>query len=231
MAQSRMPRGALASPRHKLAAATPHVIVGATPPNVIYKPQTISYWGNQTDGDCVTAEEAFAKACYNPEIFITDQVAVGWATQNDYLHGAIIIDALEKMTNAGFQQGGHTYDDGPAHAVDWTNAALLQNAIAQGPVKLGIAADQLNSIWTGANGWFATGFNRDTAEDHCVSLCGYGTIEWLAGELGVPVPAGIVGTQPGYAMFTWSTIGIIDVPSMIAITQEAWLRTPTTIIN
>ena len=30
-------------------------------------------------------------------------------------------------------------------------------------------------------------------------------------------------------MFTWNSIGIIDVPSMIAITQEAWLRQPTTV--
>ena len=32
-------------------------------------------------------------------------------------------------------------------------------------------------------------------------------------------------------MFTWDSIGIIDVPSMIAITQEAWLRQPTTAIR
>ena len=32
-------------------------------------------------------------------------------------------------------------------------------------------------------------------------------------------------------MFTWNTIGIIDVPSMLAITHEAWLRNPTTVIN
>ena len=42
-------------------------------------------------------------------------------------------------------------------------------------------------------------------------------------------PGGVDGTQPGYAMFTWNSIGIIDVPSMIAITQEAWLRQPTTV--
>jgi hypothetical protein len=32
-------------------------------------------------------------------------------------------------------------------------------------------------------------------------------------------------------LFTWNSIGIIDVPSMLAITQEAWLRNPTTVIN
>ena len=37
-------------------------------------------------------------------------------------------------------------------------------------------------------------------------------------------------TKPGYALFTWDSIGIIDVPSMIAITSEAWFRQPTTVI-
>lgn len=30
-------------------------------------------------------------------------------------------------------------------------------------------------------------------------------------------------------MFTWDSIGIIDVPSMTAVTFEAWLRQPTTV--
>jgi hypothetical protein len=44
------------------------------------------------------------------------------------------------------------------------------------------------------------------------------------------VPTGIDGRQPGYALFTWDSIGIIDVPSMIAITSEAWFRQPTTMV-
>ncbi len=66
-------------------------------------------------------------------------------------------------------------------------------------------------------------------EDHCVTLCGYGSLSWLAEQLGVEVPDGVDGRKPGYAMFTWSTIGIVDVPSMVAVTQEAWLRQPTTV--
>jgi hypothetical protein len=30
-------------------------------------------------------------------------------------------------------------------------------------------------------------------------------------------------------LFTWDSIGIIDVPSMTAVTHEAWLRQPTTV--
>jgi hypothetical protein len=32
-------------------------------------------------------------------------------------------------------------------------------------------------------------------------------------------------------MFTWGSIGIIDRASMIAITNEAWLRMPTTVLQ
>jgi hypothetical protein len=190
-------------------------------------------WGNDIHGDCVTAEEAFAKACNNPEIFISDAEVIAWATQHGVLEGAYLNDVLTWMQTDGFHDGAIVYDDGPHFSVNWTDTSTLQAAIARGPVKLGIAADQIETAWNstgGQTGWFATGFHSDTNEDHCVSLCGYGSITWLAQQLGVSVPGGVDGTQPGYAMFTWDSIGIIDVPSMIAITQEAWLRQPTTVV-
>ncbi|MGI4751901.1 MAG: hypothetical protein ACRYFB_14810 [Janthinobacterium lividum] len=86
---STMPRGAMPSPRHKLAAALPHQIVGTSPANVLYHLNTLSMWGNETDGDCITAEDAFAKACYNPKIFISEQVAINWAQAHAVLKGAL----------------------------------------------------------------------------------------------------------------------------------------------
>jgi hypothetical protein len=224
-------RGALAAPRHMLAAATPFVPKIAAPLNYIVIPSQLSIWGNDTYGDCVTAEEAFAKACNTPEIFIPEADVIAWATARNYLNGAYLTDVMKTMQNDGFNEAGYVYDDGGYSSVDWTNAAALQSAIALGPVKLGVAADQLETAyWTtgGRSGWFATGFHSDSNEDHCVSLCGYGTISWLASQLKVAVPTGIDGTKPAYAMFTWDSIGIIDVPSMIAMTHEAWLRQPTT---
>ena len=134
------PRGALPSPRHRLAAALPHMITTPTPPTFLTLPGQLSFWGNQTDGDCVTAEEAFAKACHQPEVFITEETAVNWATKHNYLNGAVLSDVLDTMLSHGFDQGGHTYDDGGANTVDWTNAPLLANAISQGPVKIGVRA-------------------------------------------------------------------------------------------
>jgi hypothetical protein len=231
-------RGAVPSPRSSLAAAAPFTARVAAPVNYIVVPQKISFWGNYSDGDCVSAEEAFAKACDNPEIFISDSEVIAWATRHGVLNGASLPQVMGWMQHDGFPDGPFTYDDGPYNSVDWTNAGVLQNAISQGPVKLGVAGDQLNTVWWaagggetgGVSGWFATGFHDDPDMDHCVSLCGYGSISWLAGQLGVQVPTGVDGTQPGYALFTWDSIGIIDVPSMIAITSEAWLRQPATVI-
>lgn len=231
-------RGAMPSPRHELASATPHVALPSVPPHHLVFPEKISMWDNYYNGDCVTAEEAFAKACHRPDLFITDNEVEAWATSHGWFQGATLIEVLKAMQIKGFQEHGRTYDDGSINSVDWTSASTLQSAIFHGPVKLGVAGDQLDTLWLanggnpngGNNGWFATGFHADPNEDHCVSLCGYGTIKWLAEKLKAKVPSGVDGTKQGYALFTWGSIGVIDVPSMLAITQEAWLRTPTTII-
>lgn len=227
-----MRRGAIPSPRHELAAAMPHAALPSVPATRLYLPKRLSVWHNDLHGDCVTAEEAFAKACHNPEIFITDSEVKQWATAHGWYEGANLIDVLRAMQTKGFRQKSQTFDDGAPSSVNWTDAAIMRSAIYHGPVKIGIAADQLQEACQAngfKNGWFATGFSRDHNEDHCVSVCGYGPIGWLAKRLKASVP-GNVKSKPGYAVFTWGCIGIIDVRSLLAITHEAWLRTPTTVI-
>jgi hypothetical protein len=237
-------RGAIPTPRNLLAGAMPYMPRGlegaaAASANFIRIPKKISMWGNYSNGDCVTAEEAFAKACSTPEIFIPDATVIAWATAHDVLNGANLHEVMVWMQTGGFAQAGQTYDDGSILSVDWKNAAVLNQAISEGPVKIGVAADQLLATWRaaggsangGKSGWFATGYHEDTAEDHCVSLCGYGTMTWLAAQLHVQVPAGVNGANSGCALFTWDSIGIIDTPSMLAITEEAWLRNPTTVTH
>jgi hypothetical protein len=228
-----MKRGGKPSPRHELAAAMPHIPLPQVPPNNLFFPPKISVWHNDLHGDCVTAEEAFAKACHSPEIFISDAEVQAWATKHGVYDGANLIEVLRFMQKDGFTQSKSTYDDGAISSVNWTDAASLQSALCHGPVKIGVAADQLHATCQAANfksGWVATGYKQDTNQDHCVSLCGYGTFAWLAGQMGFNLPAGIDQNQQGYAMFTWGSIGIVDIPSMIAITAEAWLRTPTTLV-
>jgi hypothetical protein len=205
--------------------------VGA-PTTFLTRPAQISMWGNDVHGDCVTAEEAFAKACNNPEIFIPDDQVIAWATRHNVLEGAYLTDVLGWMQNDGFTGPDDIYDDGAHYSVNWNDDGTLQSAISTGPVKIGVAANQLENAWRstgGRTGWVATGFQADGGEDHCVSLCGYGSISWLAQQLGVQVPNGVDGTRAAYALFTWNTIGIIDAPSMKAITHEAWIRQPTTV--
>ena len=224
------PTGAIPTSRARLAASRPHICRGATPSQFFKAPAKLSYWLNDVDGDCVTAEEAFAKGVDG--YWIDDDTVKAWATYHDVLNGADLLSVLQWMVKAGFSQGGTVYDDGTPSSVDWTNSAVLNNAISQGPVKIGVAADQLQSVVGESNGWFGIGFKQTNQEeeDHCVSLCGYGSISWLAQQLEVSVPNDIDGTKPGHALFTWKTIGIIDVPSMLAITWEAWLRSPTSMV-
>ena len=219
--------GARPSPRHRLAAAQPHIATPA-PSSKLTVPEKLSMWLNDVNGDCVTAEEAFAKSCNG--ILIADQTVQAWATKNDVLNGADLDQVLQLMQTGGFAQDSNEYDDGAYQSVDWTHAPTLQSAIALGPVKIGVASAQLQNV-AGIgekNGWFATGFATDPSEDHCVALCGFGTLSWLASQLKVTVPEGVNGAGLGYALFTWSTIGIIDTASLLAITGEAWVRNPTT---
>src|ERR1700755_3302648 len=112
-------RGAIPSPRSTLAAAAPHVAITAAPPNCIKVPQQLSMWGNDVHGDCVTAEEAFAKACNNPEIFILDNEVIAWATRHGVLEGAYLTQVMTWMQNDGFADSSFIYDDGPYFAVNW----------------------------------------------------------------------------------------------------------------
>src|SRR3954447_21593205 len=137
MPDQTLKRGALPSPRHALAAATPYPAEVAAPANFLVKPAKISMWGNDVHGDCVTAEEAFAKACNNPEIFISDAEVIAWATRHGVLEGAYIAQVMTWMQNDGFADGSFIYDDGPHFSVNWADAGTLQSAISRGPVKIG----------------------------------------------------------------------------------------------
>lgn len=189
----------------------------------------LSAWGNDRYGDCVTAEEAFAKVCHTPEIDLTEDQVIAWAEAHGVLDAATLPYVMDVMQNDGFREGDTIYDDGPYAVVEYRDGATLRSAIFDGPVKVGVGANQLDAVHTHANGWFAIGFEPE-GMGHCVTLCGYGSVEWLAQQLGVEVPDGVDGRQPGYAIFTWGSIGIIDAPSMVNITSEAFVRQPTTVM-
>jgi hypothetical protein len=240
----RLPRGAIPSPRHELAAAMPHVPDAriAVPPSFLMWPAQMSYWNNYTYGDCVSAEEAFAKATAAPQTFIPEATVVAWATAHGYLNGASLTAVMTTMQTNGFPFNNRTYNDGGYNSVNWNNAAILQSAIySHGPVKIGVGADDFQSnphglVTPGTSGWAMYDYPKNASEDHCVSLCGYGTLAELVSlfqhhNVSVRVPSGMP-TGLCYAMFTWNSIGIICEQSMLNMTYEAWIRNPgTNIVN
>ncbi len=194
-------------------------------------------WGNCTYGDCVSAEECFAKASYSitqgaPELFIPAATIVAWASSHGFLYGANLTDVMDAMASDGIVVNGVTYKDGPKQSVDFSNYATLCSAIYVGPVKLGIAADQLETAVNSTNdqsGWWLTGASSDQDEDHSIPALGYGTAQQLAALLGVPVKSGLDPSTSCVLLGTWGTEGIAEFKSLVNITGEAWLRTPTTI--
>lgn len=241
-----LPRGAIPSPRSELAAAMPHVPDPkiAVPPSFLMWPVEMSYWDNSTYGDCVSAEEAFAKATAAPQTFIPQDTVIAWAQAHGYINGANLTSVLTTMQTDGFPLNNKKYDDGEHNSVNWTNAAILQSAISShGPVKIGVAAEyfqtaasgQHGTVTPGTSGWTICNYPPTTAsqEDHCTSLCGYGSLQELVAlfqkhHVTVHPVAGMPKTIC-YAMFTWNSIGIIDQQSMLHMTHEAWIRTPVTI--
>lgn len=232
-------RGALPSPKSRLASAVPH-LAGAAPDSFGVLPLKLQTWANDRFGDCVTAEECAAKAWFStfrdqPELLIPDSVCVSWARQHGYLNGANLTDVMDSMSHDGIEVDGKLYKDGPAQSVNWTNFSALASAIFQGPVKIALAANQLQSAGAGQSmGWIGSGWRHDRNTDHCVGLWGYGTAQQLAEQmnktLGMSVSLGYLAPQaPSVYLFTWGTVGIVEFQSMVNITDEAWLRTPTTV--
>ena len=226
-------RGARPSSRHALLAAVPYQRKATYPAQFAIVPSQLSYWGNQQDGDCVTAEEAYAKAAWSiasglPELFVPEQEAVRWAAKNGYLNGASLTEVMDSMAQSGFQVGTQTYSDGPYTGVDYSDESTLQSAISDGPVKIAIDADALPSSAGNGNGWWTLATQVYQNTDHCVGLSGYGTAAYLFAALGLPVPAGLDPTQAGYLLFTWSSLGFVTHGWLMGTCSEAWLRQPTT---
>src|SRR5271169_1536599 len=145
---NRLPRGAIPSPRHELAAAMPHVPdpTISVPPSFLMWPVQMSSWNNYVYGDCVSAEEAFAKATAAPQVFIPEATVVAWASAHGYLNGATLTSVMNSMQTDGFSLNGSTYNDGPYNTVNWTDPGTLQSAIfSNGPVKIGVGAEYFQS--------------------------------------------------------------------------------------
>jgi hypothetical protein len=230
-----VPSGEFPTPNHELAAAQPYKAGAAVPQSFIAWPTGIDFWGNERVTNSSWAEEAFAKACAEPKVFITTDVVRFTSRECGSSNFAAF------MQTHGFQMDGKAYLDGTFNSVNWMNAAVLNGAIANvGPVKIGVASTNLLSgpqgqVTPGTSGWAIYGLPTGLPENHWASLFGYGPLAALVDlfdqhGVSVNLPSGMP-TGLCYAMFTWGSIGIIDGQSLMSITGEAWVRNPTTIVN
>ncbi len=92
--------------KKRIRGCSPHVAKAGAPPNFITVPRRISMWGNDVHGDCVTAEEAFAKAFNDPEVFLSDNEVITWATSHGVLEGANLVEVLQWMQSGGSIKAG-----------------------------------------------------------------------------------------------------------------------------
>jgi hypothetical protein len=230
-----VPKGELPRPNHELASAQPYKAGGAAPESFLAWPLEIAFWGNDKLSNSSWAEEAFAKACAEPNVFIPTDVVLLTSRKcgsSNFAHF---------MRTCGFQVERKAFLDGPFNSVDWTDAAALNSAISDvGPVKVGVASTKLASspegqVTPGTSGWAICGLTTGQPKNHCASLCGYGPLAMLVGlfkrhgvsvNLPSSMPAGLC-----YAMFTWGSIGIVDCQSLMNIIGEAWVRNPTTVVK
>ena len=230
-----VPSGGFPTPNSELASAQRYKVGGAAPESFLSWPMEIGFWGNEKAGNSSWAEEAFAKACAEPKVFVPTDVVLHTARECGSSNFARF------MQTHGFQINGAAYLDGPFNLVSWTNTAVLNSAIAKvGPVKIGVASANLASgphghVTPGTSGWAIYALPTGQSEDHCASLCGYGPMAALVALFernGVEVKAP-AGMPQGlcYAMFAWGSIGIVDRQSLMNITGEAWVRSPTTIVK
>lgn len=231
--------GAKPSTPQQLAAA-PHFLrdgkIGA-PAQFARIPDKVHIWGNNRYGDCVTAEEAFAKIAAHPHVWVSEQEVIEWAGRNGVLNGATLSEVLDEMRVRGLlASDGKRYQDGRAMVVDYRDRATLCDAIYKGPVKIAVASkpliDSLNQ-YDGKTGWAGVDYRTNNRTDHCVALLGYGPAEFLYTELakkypGANIPESLQRGEFGYLLFTWGTIGFVNERSLQAICREAWVRSPTT---
>ena len=189
----------------------------------------LQMWGNNQYGDCVSAQEAFAKACCGVQL--TDDELIAWAGQHNLLNGANLTDVMDLLKSSPFSVGSHNYGDGPYQSVDFTNEDAVVAAIAQNKAPLNIAIDHtaLSSDAGNQMAWSSVNVQgKYTNYDHCVAIAGYGPAKILYPLYGGQVPAGMDPEKRVFPLFTWSTIGLVDLSFFQAATSEMYVRNPTT---
>ena len=230
--------GCIGTPRHQLAKAyyafrrAPPL---PDPPDNFDGTGGVKDWdmaGNDSYGDCVTAEEANFKRCIGKvtgadEVEIPTTNVINWAKRHGFLNGANLDDVLNAMQIAGLvDSSGVEHKDGSHGTIDWTDQREFKLSVQYFKgLKIAVGASQLLQVVGDGNGWVLNGARSDQTADHCVGIYGYGKASFLATVCGLPnVPAGLDPNTFCVLLYTWGTIGIVTWASSLAITSEAWVR-------
>ena len=229
-------RGARLSPRHILAATSPH-ISGPAPASFFRLAKSpLPVFGNDRYGDCVTAEEFSAKAADGH--LGTDTEAIDTARNWGGLNGADLATILDYAA-AGFTVGGVRVADGGRQTVNYLSWDNLTSAIYQGQVKIAVGANALQHAGAGSGRPWAIGQAYAESIDHCIGIAGYGTWAECCQAIGYNTGVNIGDATPSLVGETWGDYGVIAyVGGLLPImnssptrgNSEAWLRVPTTII-
>lgn len=226
--------GLIPTPAYKQAMVpdTPRVANPKSIPPFGYWPLKLSMWGNDVYPDCVSAEEGFNKACWSPELDLTDSDVVEWASEYGYLNGATLTDVLDSMVATGMKTATNVLKDGPYTSVDFTSFTAISEALLSGPIKLAIDHTGLPPEAGNSQGWFALGGTplEFPNIDHCVSINYAGDAATFYKMLNLPLPTTIPPRFSGVGLFTWSTLGFVDMARLLSMSSEAYVRNPSTIV-
>lgn len=221
--------GLIPSPKEKVAQVPRFRASRATIPKAVAFNPKVQMWGNDQYGDCVSAQEAFAKACCGVQI--SDQTLISWANSHNLLNGAMLTDVMDLMAQDPIVLNGHKYGDGPYQSVDFTSEVAVCSALATYKAPLNIAIDH-SALPSGAGsqmGWYSLNVSGSyQTYDHCVGISGYGPASFMFPLYGAKVPAGVDPDKIVFGLFTWKTIGLIDVSWLKAACSEMYVRNPTT---
>ena len=166
----------------------------------------LSYWLNQKDGDCVTAEQMFnidsATTAATGTGFVADDAAVQtFGKRYRLLNGANLDDVNQIMADDGFHDKGHVFNVGEEAAVNYQDEEEMRAAIQEcgGSIQIAIAADQLEDAATDAVFDFLYGCKVDKATDHCTGLAFFGTAQQCLDKLNAYRQQGLCVVDGGAA--------------------------------
>ena len=224
--------GMIPTSRNMLAQARPMMASPvAAPDRCVNSNGCKWHWdANNYTGTCVTAYLANWISAVTP-CDIPDANAIAWARAHHGMNGLNILAALgmlqkDPMTDAV----GIEHRAGPHASCNWQDMDSVKDAVfTYRGLDLGVDHRMLQSAATNNSGWVLSGVRRQYGNyDHSVGIIDYGPASFLAASYekfyGVKCPLGkLAAGAPAVGIYTWDTIGIVEVESFQNITGEAWV--------